>query len=57
MHTVRDGDSLQSIAYSMYGDPTRWRAIAEANGIDDPLALPRGRTLTVPRVEREPAAR
>jgi hypothetical protein len=52
MHTVRDGDSLQSIAHSMYGDPTRWRAIAEANGIDDPLALPRGRTLTVPRVER-----
>jgi nucleoid-associated protein YgaU len=52
MHTVRDGDSLQSIAYAMYGDPTRWRPIAEANGIDDPLSLPRGRTLTVPRAER-----
>jgi len=52
MHTVRDGDSLQSIAYAMYGDPTRWRAIAEANGIDDPLALPRGRALAVPRAER-----
>jgi hypothetical protein len=51
MHTVRDGDSLQSIAYAMYGDPTRWRPIAEANRVDDPLALPRGRTLTVPRVE------
>lgn len=51
MHTVRDGDSLQSIATAMYGDPTRWRPIAEANGIDDPLALPRGRTLTVPRAE------
>jgi nucleoid-associated protein YgaU len=33
----------------MYGDPTRWRAIAEANGIDDPLALRRGRTLSIPR--------
>jgi hypothetical protein len=52
MHTVRDGDSLQSIAYAMYGDPTRWRSIADANGIDDPLSLPRGRTLTVPRAER-----
>ncbi len=51
MHTVRDGDSLQSIANAMYGDPTRWRPIAEANGIDDPLALPRGRTLTVPRAD------
>ncbi len=51
MHTVRDGDSLQSIAYAMYGDHTRWRPIAEANGIDDPLALRRGRTLTVPRAE------
>jgi hypothetical protein len=50
-HVVRDGDSLPSIAYSSYGDPTRWRAIAEANGIDDPLALRRGRVLSVPQVD------
>ena len=50
-HVVRDGDSLQSIAYSAYGDPTRWRPIAEANGIDDPLRLRRGTTLTIPRIE------
>ena len=49
LHVTREGDSLQSIAYAMYGDATRWRLIAEANDIDDPLALPRGRTLTVPR--------
>jgi hypothetical protein len=49
MHVVRDGDSLQSIAYAMYGDPTRWRTIAEANGIDDPLAVRRGSTLSIPR--------
>src|SRR4051812_18338546 len=30
-HTVRDGDSLASIAFAHYRDPTRWRAIAEAN--------------------------
>jgi hypothetical protein len=46
---VRDGDSIQSIAYEVYGDATAWRAIAVANGIDDPLCLPRGATLAIPR--------
>ena len=32
IHTVTDGDSLQSVAYQNYGDATRWRKIAEANG-------------------------
>jgi hypothetical protein len=50
-HTVRDGDTLASIAYGAYGDPARWRPIAEANGIDDPLRLTRGRALTIPRIE------
>lgn len=50
-HVVRDGDSLPSIAFRSYGDPTRWRAIAEANGIDDPLALRRGHVLGVPQVD------
>ena len=49
--TVRDGDSLPSIAYDAYGDATRWRAIAEANGIDNPLRLPRGSELTIPRLD------
>ena len=51
IHTVADGDSLASIAYSAYGDPTRWRLIAEANDIDNPLALRRGTPLTIPRLE------
>jgi hypothetical protein len=51
VHTVREGDSLTSIAYDAYGDPTRWRAIAEANGIDDPMRLRRGRELSIPRLE------
>jgi nucleoid-associated protein YgaU len=50
-HTVRDGDSLPSIAYGAYGDATRWRAIAEANGIDNPLRLRRGSELTIPRID------
>ena len=51
VHTVRDGDSLPLIAHDAYGDPTRWRAIAEANGIDDPMRLRRGRGLAIPRLE------
>jgi nucleoid-associated protein YgaU len=50
VHTVRAGDSLQSIAYEHYRDATRWREIAEANGIDDPMHLGSGVALTVPLV-------
>jgi hypothetical protein len=50
-HTVRDGDSLASIAFAHYRDPTRWRAIAQENGIDDPLHLKRGSVLSIPRLE------
>jgi len=51
VHVVKDGDSLQSIAYSNYGDPNRWRLIAESNGIENPLHLRRGRTLNLPRLD------
>jgi hypothetical protein len=51
-HTVCDGDSLASIANEAYGDPTRWRTIAEANGIDDPMRLRRGAALTIPRLDQ-----
>jgi hypothetical protein len=50
-HIVQDGDSLHSIAYESYGDPTRWRTIAEANEIDDPLRLRRGVSLAIPRLD------
>jgi len=49
-HVIRQGDSLQSIAFSAYGDPNRWRSIAEANGIDDPLRLVRGQVISLPAV-------
>jgi hypothetical protein len=51
VHIVRDGDSLQSIAHRSYGDPNRWRMIAEANGIDNPLHLRRGTALDLPRID------
>jgi hypothetical protein len=51
VHTVKDGDSLQSIAYQVYGDATRWRTIAETNGIDNPLNVRRGTPLMLPRLD------
>ncbi len=48
-HVITDGDSLPSIAFSAYGDPTKWRTIADANDIDDPLRLRSGTTLSIPR--------
>jgi nucleoid-associated protein YgaU len=50
-HTVVAGDSLASIAYREYGTPAYWRALAEANGIDDPLRLRPGTRLLVPPAE------
>lgn len=47
-HTVIAGDSLASIAYQVYGRPDYWRAIADANGIDDPLRLRTGTELLIP---------
>ena len=51
VHVVRDGDTLQSIAHTTYGDPGRWRTVAEANGIDNPLHLRRGTPLNLPRLD------
>ena len=49
-HTLRSGDDLHSIAHAVYEDAARWRVIAEANGIDDPLRLPpRGTVLRLPQ--------
>ena len=40
---------------STYGDPNRWRLIAEANGIDNPLHLRRGTPLNLPAARLMPA--
>ncbi|HEY8545539.1 MAG TPA: LysM peptidoglycan-binding domain-containing protein, partial [Acidimicrobiales bacterium] len=47
-HRLVAGDTLASIAYAEYGDATRWRLLAEANGIDDPLRVREGAVLHVP---------
>jgi nucleoid-associated protein YgaU len=47
-HTVRLGDTLHAIAALHYSDASRWRVIANANGIDDPRALRPGTVLSIP---------
>jgi hypothetical protein len=51
VHVVKDGDSLPAIAHHNYGDPNRWRLVAEANDIDNPLHLRRGTPLNLPRLD------
>jgi len=50
-HQVKEGESLQSIAAGEYGDPADWRAIAEANGIENPRIIRAGTQLVVPPLE------
>jgi nucleoid-associated protein YgaU len=47
-HVLRDGDSLQSVAYREYGSPAMWRSLALFNGIDDPLRLVPGSSILIP---------
>lgn len=47
-HTVTQGETLPGIARAAYGHPRAWRALATANGIDDPLRLRPGTLLYVP---------
>ncbi len=41
-------DGLATIAQREYGDPNLWRAVAIANGIDDPGRVPAGTSLLLP---------
>ena len=43
------GQRLDELASRYYGDASLWRLIAEANGIDDPLSVPAGQVLRIPR--------
>jgi nucleoid-associated protein YgaU len=57
VHRVVSGDTLASVAYAEYGDPTQWRAVAAYNGIDDPMRVPMGTTLMLPPPEELAVAR
>ena len=45
---VREKDTLSLIASEEYGDARKWRVIADANDIENPLLLTPGRILTIP---------
>lgn len=48
LHTVVAGQTASHVAAQLLGDPTRWREIAEANGIDDPFRLAPGASVVAP---------
>jgi hypothetical protein len=49
-YVVQWGDTLDLIAYREYGDATKWRPLALANGLEDPRALRPGQRLVVPDI-------
>lgn len=51
VHHVRSGETLDRIAAAHYGRSDRWRLIAEANGVLDPLVLEPGAVLALPDLE------
>ena len=55
-HIVSHGESLPLIAAQNYGHPGLWRAVADANGIDDPFRMTPGRVLFLPSVSELSAA-
>jgi hypothetical protein len=50
---TRQGDTLSGIAAEVSHDPKAWRAIAEANNVDDPRRLPPGRALLIPKPRQD----
>jgi nucleoid-associated protein YgaU len=48
VHTLLPGETLDRVAALHYQDSNRWRLIAEANGIVDPLDLAPGTALVLP---------
>lgn len=49
--TVSHGDTLMSVAWQEYAQPGYWRAVAAANGIDDPMRLVPGTVLLLPTAD------
>ena len=47
-YTVVDGDTLSSIAQTVWGDASLWYLIADANGLDGSETLVGGRDLVIP---------
>ena len=50
VHRLTHGETLDRLAAKHYADSTRWRLIAEANNVVDPLALEPGALLIIPEL-------
>lgn len=50
LYRIAQGETLAQVAATFYRDPTLWRPIAIANGIDDPRRIETARELTVPKL-------
>jgi hypothetical protein len=50
VHRMLPGETLDRISSHYYGDPNRWRALASANGIEDPLSVRPGSLLVIPEI-------
>ena len=50
VHRLSHGETLDRLAAKHYADSTRWRLIAEANDIVDPLGLQPGDLLVIPEL-------
>ena len=50
-HRIQPGETLDRISARYYGDATRWRLLASANGLEDPLALRPGTVIDIPRLD------
>lgn len=46
---VRPYDTLPLIAFEEYGDPNKWRKIADDNRLDNPFGLKAGQILSIPQ--------
>ncbi|MDX8398709.1 MAG: LysM peptidoglycan-binding domain-containing protein [Gallionellaceae bacterium] len=50
-YTVKQGDTLGSIANQFYGDSSRYKEIAAANGIQNPNIIHVGQIITIPNLD------
>jgi hypothetical protein len=48
---VKDGDALDAIAATVYGDPAYWRPLAAANRLANPRGIRTGQLLLLPPLE------
>jgi hypothetical protein len=47
-HVITQGETLHAVAWALYRDASYWRALADFNGIDDPLRVRPGTRLLIP---------